>query len=143
MVKLAGELLHKFGRKLSEQIIRQHYEINHKNVATSMKEHLREFNAAWDSFLNKAVSRFSASERRILDQLNTGSQREAFMIIGSFARLAKGDDFPVAQLSLADRLGITQPGAGCVISKLVELKAIKKTMDACVNNKSARYRWIA
>jgi DNA-binding MarR family transcriptional regulator len=128
---------------LSEQIIRQHYELNDKNVATPLKEHLREFAAAWDLFLNTAIKSLSASERRIFDQLNTDPQREAFMLIRSFARLAKGNDFPVAQWSLADRLTITQPGAGCVISKLEALGAIKKTMDARVNNKSARYRWTA
>ena len=58
-------------------------------------------------------------------------QSEAFMLIRSFARLAEDDDFPVAQLSLADRLSITQPEVCCVISNLSEPKAIKKTMDAC------------
>jgi hypothetical protein len=84
----------------------------------------------------------SASERRIFDQLNTDPQREAFMLIRSFSNLAKGGDFPVAQLSLADRLSITQPGARCVIAKLVELRAIEKTADARVNSKSACYRWM-
>jgi hypothetical protein len=58
----------------------------------------------------------SASERRIFEQLNTDPQQEAFMLIRSFAHLAKGNDFPVAQLSLADRLKITQPGAPFYIS---------------------------
>ena len=145
LMKLVGELFHKFGRELSEQIIRQHYELNEKKVSTPLKEHLREFAGAWDSFLSNAIKSLSASERRIFNQLNTGPQQEAFMLIRSFARLAKGNDFPVAQLSLADRLSITQPGAGCVISKLADprVRAIEKTMDACVNSKSARYRWIA
>ena len=145
LVKLAGELFHKFGRELSEQIIRQHYELNEKKVSTPLKEHLREFAGAWDSFLSNAIKSLSASERRIFNQLNTGPQQEAFMLIRSFASLAQGNDFPVAQLSLADRLSITQPGAGCVISKLADprVRAIEKTMDACVNSKSARYRWIA
>jgi hypothetical protein len=145
LMKLAGELFHKFGRELSEQIIRQHYELNEKKVSTPLKEHVREFAGAWDSFLSNAIKSLSASERRIFNQLNTGPQREAFMLIRSFARLAKGNDFPVAQLSLADRLSITQPGAGCVISKLADprARAIEKTMDACVNSKSARYRSIA
>jgi hypothetical protein len=55
MVKLVGELLHKFGRELSERIIQQHYEINEKRVATPLKEHLREFAGAWDSFLSNAI----------------------------------------------------------------------------------------
>ena len=145
LMKLVGELFHKFGRELSEQIIRQHYELNEKKVSTPLKEHLREFAGAWDSFLSNAIKSLSASERRIFDQLNTGPQQEAFMLIRSFASLAKGNDFPVAQSSLADRLTITQPGAGCVISKLIDpgVRAIAKTMDACVNSKSARYRWIA
>ena len=117
-MKLVGELFHKFGRELSEQIIRQHYELNEKKVSTPLKEHLREFAGAWDSFLSNAIKSLSASERRIFDQLNTGPQQEAFMLIRSFASLAQGNDFPVAQLSLADRLSITQPGARCVISKL-------------------------
>jgi len=57
----------------------------------------------------------------------------------SFSKLAS--DFPVAQLSLADRLSITQRGAGHVIGKLVKLRAIRKTADAQKNSKAARYRW--
>jgi hypothetical protein len=142
LLKLAGELFHKFGRELSEKIIRRHYELNQKNVSTPLREHLRELGTAWDSFLAKAISSLSVSERRIFDQLTTDPQREAFMLIRSFSGLANGRDFPVAQLSLADRLSVTQPGARCVISKLVELRAIEKTADARVNSKSARYRWI-
>jgi hypothetical protein len=143
LLKLAGELFHKFGRQLSEQIVRQHYHTYRQNVTTTLKEHMREFAAAWNSFLSNAIKSLSASERRIFDQLNTDPQREAFMLIRSFSNLAKGGNFPVAQLSLADRLSVTQPGARCVISKLVELRAIEKTADARVNSKSACYRWVA
>jgi hypothetical protein len=80
LLKLAGELFHKFGRGLSEQIVRQHYQINEKNVRTALKEHMREFAAAWDSFFSNAIKSLSASEGRIFDQLNTDPQREAFML---------------------------------------------------------------
>jgi hypothetical protein len=128
LMKLVGELFHKFGRELSEQVVRQHYELNEKKVSTPLKEHLREFAGAWDSFLSNAIKSLSASERRIFDQFNTGPQQEAFTLIRSFASLAQGNDFPVAQLSLADRLSITQSGARCVISKLVHprVRAIEK-----------------
>jgi hypothetical protein len=142
LLKLAGELFHKFGRQLSEHIVRQHYNTYQQNVTTTLKEHMREFAAAWNSFFSKAIQSLSASERRIFDELTTQPQQEAFMLIRSFARLAKGNDFPLAQLSLADRLSITQPGARCVISKFVELRAIEKTANAHVNSKSACYRWI-
>jgi hypothetical protein len=141
-VKLVGELFHKFGRHLSDWIVRQHYDLYRKNITTPLKEHLREFAAAWDSFLSKAIKSLSTSESRIFDQLNTEPQREGFMLMRSFANLVKGSDFPIGQWSLADRLSITQPGAGCVIAKLTELGAIEKTADARVNRKSARYRWL-
>jgi TOTE conflict system, Archaeo-Eukaryotic Primase domain len=142
LVKLTGELFHKFGRELSERVIRKHYDLYKKNVTTALKEHMREFAAAWENFRIKAIKSLSQSERGIFNQLNTESQREAFLLIHSFSNLATYD-FPVALLSLADRLSITPPGASCVISKLVDLKAIEKTADTRINSKSARYRWIA
>ena len=141
LVKLVGELIHKFGRQLSERIIRQHYDLYKENITTSLKEHMREFTAAWDSFLNKAINSLSESERRIFDELNTEPQREAFLLIRSFSNLAT-TDFPVGLFSLADRLSITPAGADCVIKKLID-DAIEKTADAQINRKSARYRWIA
>jgi hypothetical protein len=142
LVKLAGELFHKFGRELSERTIRKHYDAYKKNVRTPLKEHMREFSTAWANFLATAIKSLSESERGIFEQLNTEAQREAFLLIRSFSNLATYD-FPVALLSLADRLSITPPGASCVISKLVDIKAIEKTADARINSKSARYRWIA
>jgi hypothetical protein len=142
LVELAGELFHKFGRELSQRIVRNHYALHEDNVNTALKEHLGEFAAAWESFLTKAIDSLSASERGMFEQLNTEPQREAFLLIRSFAKLAT-DDFPVALLSLADRLSITPPGTRYVIDRLVELGAIEKTADARINSKSARYRWIA
>jgi hypothetical protein len=103
---------------------------------------MKQFGDAWDDFLGKTITSLPQSERRVFDQLNTEAQREAFFLIRSFSRLGK-DDFPVALLSLADRLSITPAGASCVISKLVGLGAIEKTAEAKINSKSARYRWIA
>src|SRR5439155_11636226 len=71
LLKLTGELFHKFGRQLSWRIVRQHYDTYQQNVTTTLKEHLREFAAAWDSFLRNAIKSLSASERRIFGQLNT------------------------------------------------------------------------
>src|SRR5262249_2578471 len=84
LLKLAGELFHKFGRRLSERIVLQHYDLHKKHVTTPLKEHMREFDAAWDSFLSKAIESLSASEREKFDQLQTEPQREGFMLIRSF-----------------------------------------------------------
>ncbi len=137
---LIGELFHKFGRQLSERIIREHYDLYQKNVNTAIKEHMRQFKEAWDDFLAKTITSLSQTERRTFEQLNTEPQCEAFLLIRSFSKLANSD-FPVGLFSLADRLSITPAGASCVISKLVELGAIEKTADAKINSKSARYRW--
>ena len=142
LLELIGELPHKFGRQLSQQIVRQHYNLYKENVTTPLKEHMDEFTAAWENVLEKSVKLLSESEGRIFDQLNTEPQREAFMLIRSFSKLAEYD-FPVALASLADRLSITQAGASCVISKLVELGAIEKTAATKINSKAARYQWTA
>jgi hypothetical protein len=64
------------------------------------------------------------------------------LLIHSFSKLA-AYDFPVALMSLADRLSITPAGASYVICKLGELGAIGKTADARLNSKSARHGWTA
>jgi hypothetical protein len=101
-----------------------------------------ESTAAWESVLNKSIKSLSELERGIFDQLKTEAQREAFLLIRSFSKLAEYD-FPIALASMADRLSITPAGASCVISKLVELGAIEKTARARINSKAARYRWTA
>jgi hypothetical protein len=141
LLKLAGALFHKFGRELSEKIVRRHYELNEKNIATPLKAHIREFAAAWTSFWTKARKSFSDEERRIFEKLKTHPQQEGFLIVRSFARMGRGD-FMLGQSSFADRLSITQ-GAARVIEKLVELGAIGKTANARINSRPAFYRWTA
>jgi hypothetical protein len=77
------------------------------------------------------------------DQLGTQPQQEAFFIVRSFAKTRKWEDFSIAQASLADRLSISQQGAGCVIERLIALQTIKKTAEARTNSKPATYRWTA
>lgn len=143
LARMTGELLHKFGRQLSEQIVRWHYERYQENITTPFKTHIEEFNAAWDRFRARALCKFSPKEHAIFEQLGTEPLQEAFVLLRSFSSHAKGGDFPVGQLSLADRISITQRGAGYVIAKLEQLDAIKKTANAVTNSKAARYRWIA
>jgi hypothetical protein len=141
LVKLVGELFRKFGFALSEQIVKQHYQANGANVRTGEAEHLCEFEQAWKSFRKKELSRFSHSERDRFDKLLTDAQREAFFLCRSFAQLES--EFPVSQASLADRLGVTRPGAHYVIDRLIEVGAIKKTAEAKPHRRAACYRWIA
>jgi hypothetical protein len=143
LIKMTGELLHKFGHQLSQQIVRWHYERYQENVTTPLKAHMREFNGAWQRFREREINNLSPKERAKFEQLRTEPQREAFFLLRSFSNHAGGADFPVGQSSLADRLSITQQGASYVIARLEELGAIKKTANASINSKAARYRWIA
>jgi hypothetical protein len=143
LIKMAGELFHKFGWELSKYVAREHYRRYRENISSTEDVHLREFAKMWEDILDNTTSTFSASEREIYGKLNGLPQQEAFLIIRSFAHLASGNDFPVAQLSLGDRLRVSQQGAGWIIDKLIQLKAIEKTAPPKINSKSTRYRWIA
>jgi hypothetical protein len=141
LVKLIGDLSHKFGLRLSEQIVSQHYEMYRDNVTTGRDDHMREFRKAWKSFRKEKIKQMTDSERIKFDKLKTEPQHEAFLLCRSFAKLNK--EFPLSQSSLADRIGLTQQGAGYVIEKLIAVSAIKKTDDAKTNRESAYYVWIA
>ena len=140
LVKLTGKLSHKFGLQLSERIVAQHYELYRDNVTTGHDDHMHEFRNAWKSFRKKKEKQMSDSERVLFDKLQTEPQREAFLLCRSFAELNR--EFPLSQASLADRVGVTQQGAGYVIEKLISLRAIEKTANAKTNRKSAYYKWM-
>jgi hypothetical protein len=140
LVKLIGELSHKFGLQLSERIVEKHYELYRENVSTGLDDHMREFRNAWRSFRKEKINQLTDAERVLFDKLQTEPQREAFLLCRSFAALNK--KFPLPQMSLADRVGLTQQGAGYVIEKLISVGAIKKTADAKTNRKPAYYKWM-
>jgi predicted HTH transcriptional regulator len=102
---------------------------------------MREFRNAWRSFHKEKIKQMTDSERIKFDKLKTEPQREAFLLCRSFAALKK--EFPLSQASLADRVGVTQQGAGYVIEKLITLGIIRKTADEKTNRESACYVWIA
>jgi hypothetical protein len=102
---------------------------------------MREFRNAWKSFHKEKIDQMTDFERVKFDKLKTEPQRQAFLLCRSFAALKK--EFSLSQASLADRVGVTQQGAGCVIAKLVALRVIDRTVDAKTNLESAHYKWIA
>jgi hypothetical protein len=111
------------------------------NVTTQRKEHMRQFQDAWRSIRAKEEKRLIDSDGGLFAELQTEPQCEGFFLCRSFAKFKT--EFPLSQLSLADRLSLTQRGAGGVIAKLSAVGAIKKTIDSKTNRKSACYVWIA
>src|SRR5262245_31212961 len=85
LARMTGELLHKFGRQLSERIVRWHYQLYQEHFAASVKAHMREFNAAWDRFRKQEINNLSPKERAIFEQLRSESLQEAFLLLRSFS----------------------------------------------------------
>ena len=141
---LVGDLVHKFGRQASEQIIKLHYERYRSNIRTKWEDHHEEFCNAWNGMVAVLVGSFTTAERHKYDNLNTEHQQGGFRIVRSFAGAAAHrdePDYPVARNSLADRLAITPPGARGVIQRLVEIGAIIPTQAYRAHTQSARHRW--
>jgi hypothetical protein len=144
LLQLIGDLFHKFGRNVSERIAREHYCRHQDRVRTPLDEHMREFGVAWDGLAQKIADALSPCERRKLDQLRSRAQREAFCIIRAFAGAALHNgcrDFAIARSSLADRLGITPPGAGDVIKNLIDAGVIDLVQPYQPHKISARFSW--
>jgi hypothetical protein len=145
LVKLVGELFFKFGRSVSEQVVKEHYARYKQYVRTPLDEHLREFAAAWDGLAKKISGSMSAGEQNLYRNLSTSARREGFMLTRGFAGAAlhKGrETFQIARGSLADRLNITPTGASDVIRELVAVGAIEQVEDYKPHRKPRTYRWI-
>jgi hypothetical protein len=144
-MELIGDLAHKFGFQKALKIVEEHHQVYKDNIRTSLDEHLKEFEKAWTGEIKKIRDRFTAAEKAIYDHLHTEHQREAFRIIWAFAGAAahKGEkDFPIVRDSLADRLGITPPGASEIIRLLIDKGAIRQTRTYQPHRHPAYYEWI-
>jgi hypothetical protein len=143
LMRLVGELIHKFGREVAERIVEEHYRRNRENISSSLDEHQREFATAWEGMRKKLINSFSSAEQQAFKELVSEHQREGFLIVRAFAGAAEHEgktDFAISSASLADRLNITLPGAGGVIRKLCE-KVIARTQDYVRHKESARFYW--
>jgi hypothetical protein len=145
LMRLIGDMAHKFGREAAERIVEEYYKRNQQNIGSSPDEHLREFAKAWDGMRKKIVDSLSPEERQKFDALGSEHQREGFLIVRAFAGAASHNgekDFAIARASLADRLSITPPGVTDVIRKLYETKVIAQTQPYVRHKKPARFCWL-
>jgi hypothetical protein len=145
LMRLIGDLIHKFGREAAKRIVEEHYRRNQENIQTPLDEHLREFATAWEGMCKKLTDSLSPREQQRFNALASQHQREGFLIVRAFAGAAKHKrehDFAISQASLADRLSITRPGAADVIRKLRKLEVIAPTQAYVMHTESARYCWL-
>jgi hypothetical protein len=144
-VRLIGELVHKVGYAVARHLSERHFTSNATNIRTLLAEHLLEFDAAWKGLRDKITESFSTDEKAAYANLGTEHQRDGFLIIRAFASLAltKGESaFPIAQESLACRLGISRTAAADIIAKLVDLKVLDKSAPPVPHKSATLYRWL-
>lgn len=144
LTRLVGNLFFKFGREVSQKIIEEHYNRYRANLRTDIEDHLREFGIAWSGFAKKVVESLPRESQSVYEQLTTDARREGFLLIRSFAVAASAqreDVFPIARASLADRLGLTEAGAGDVIRALIDADTIR-LVDKCKPHQfSKTFKW--
>lgn len=144
--ELVGDAFNRVGFEVARSVARAQYK--EKTVATNATEadHLKEFAGLWQWVNDQWASGLTETERQMYSSLEIQSERDAFRIFYSYAQKAKADgaaDFPIACQNLADRLGITLPGASKVRDRMVAAGVIRKTANFIPNITSARYAWTA
>jgi hypothetical protein len=145
LMKLIGDISHKFGLEKAREIVEQHYRTYSDNISTPIAEHIEQFEEAFRGQVEKFRYRFNAVEKSIFDSLRTDHQREGFRIIWAFAGAAtkKGERvFPIVRASFADRLLVTEAGASEIIRALVKAGAIREARAYQPHVRSAQYEWI-
>lgn len=138
-------MIHKAGHAVARRLSERHFEKYAQHIRSSREEHLTEFDAAWEGMRAKIVRNLHTTEKEAYEGLRTEFQRDGFIIIRAFASAAatKGENcFPIAQESLAYRLGISRTAAADIISRLVELQVLKKSAPAIPHKTAAIYQWL-
>jgi hypothetical protein len=142
---LVGELFHQVGRDMARRLATAQFRTKTAPTQATESGHLASFEKHWAGLAEKWTATLSATERKILTQLETENERDAFRIVRSYARKAKHDgaaDFPIVRDNLAERLGITGNGAAGIRDKLARLGVIKKTANYVPNKFAARFKWL-
>lgn len=118
-----------------------------KTVKTEadLAAHIKDFEDIWDSMEKQVwLPSLNPVEVQTLERLNTPAERDAFRIIGGYARFAKksGQDFFIVRDDLARRLQLSGPGAGKLVTRFITLNILKRTQEYIPEVSAARYRWL-
>lgn len=142
---LVGKTYNAFGVDVARDMARAQFDAAAVRPQADLAQHLREHESLWRGLREKDAAGLSAREQASLAGLQTEHQRDAFRIVRAFAHRARESseaDFPVAVESLAERLGVSVPGACKIRARLVEVGAIRQTVPCRINRTAARFEWI-
>src|SRR5262249_36616782 len=131
------------GRKVAQENARlQHREARPVPVA-SLNEHLEEFDFAWNGMQRKWLACLTKRERAAFDELDSDNEREAFRIVRNWWQNNPAEpDFKIRAESLAERLGITLPGACGIRNKFCAADILRLTAPHVPRQLCCRYRWL-
>ena len=140
-----GETFHKISHKQALKLATAQYAEAKVALRANQQQHQSEFSKMWVDLSKKWAAGLNDSEREKFSLLKTECERDAFRIIRNFAWMARERnqaDFPVALYNLADRLGITPPGAAKLLGRFAESGILSRTAYAVIYQSAARYRWL-
>ena len=146
LLGLVGAVFHKISRKQALHLVTAQYAEATVTMRGTQAEHIKEFAEMWDDLVRKWQVELTAAENGKFARLKTESEKDAFRIIRSYARMAQErdqPDFPVALYNLAERLGLTPPGAGKLLGRFVAGGILRRTAYAVIHRSAARYAWVA
>jgi len=145
LTRLVGQIFYQVGVSTAEALVRAQFQRKTVTTKASLDEHLKAFRDLWAGLNRRWRESLSVPEKAVFDSLDTDNERDAFRIILSYARKAAQDtmpDFPLARDNLAQRLGVTPPGAAWIRDKFASLGVIRKAQDYVANKRAARFKWL-
>jgi hypothetical protein len=129
------------------EVVRRNAELQYREAIptpkASLREHLEEFDSAWDGMERKWLAGLSVAERQKYDVLTTQEQRDAFRIVRNWSNTAVAGEFKIRCQSLADRIGISLTGASKQLQRFCRAGILKRTKPHVPNKFCARFRWTA
>lgn len=144
MLAFVDEVFYQLCREIALRNVElQHTEASVKPRAL-LSEHIEEFAEYWKWREGAWLADLCDAERQKYSTLATDRDRDAFRIIHNFSRYDKSAaDFRIVCQFLADRLGITLPGASKLRRRFEAYGIIEQTAEYVPGRLAARYRWIA
>jgi hypothetical protein len=144
LTKLVGTIFFQVGREVARQNVELQYAEANPAPATSLDEHLEEFEELWTGLERKWLASLSNRERQKYDALKTETSRDAFRIVRNWSRAEPGVfDFKIVARNLGDRLGVSPYWASNIRREFCSLGVLHKTADYVPHKLAARYQWIA
>ncbi len=141
LLKLVGTAFLQAGRDVARRNAELQYNEALSRPATSLPDHLAEFDEMWAGMEQSWIAGLSSIEREKFDTLSNENDRDAFRILRNWSQTGSYD-FKVHCKSLAKRLGVVLKTAANIRRRFCAFGILRQTADYEPHKLAARYRWI-